>query len=665
MKSLKGRLVSITCIIILICLALTAAISYIIASRQIRSEAVNRYQLLTETTAARINAWLGEQAQLVVNQRNAIEIKGDYGIESLTAYLTPIVEDYNEQGYIYDLYFTSADNQMAAGSGYVPDGTTDFTQRDWYVGACETEGLYFSTPYRDADSGKLVITISGKVMDKDTFRGVLATDIFVDTLIEIVNGQQQAADSYLFLVDNQNGIVTHPNGAYGYVEDEPITLSEVEGNLYGGLITSLNTGEGTPVAIRDYDGVSRNFFVGEVENCQWYVVAAVSGQVMDQSRNYMLGGFLVALIISMALGIAITIFVAARMVKPISFLSEKIASGDFSQDVPVKTQDEIGILAQGFNGLMHKMRDLLAITVNSVKNIQDFAGDLNQVADRLVANAGQVNSEMESIAGAMETQYSSVEQGKSQLTKFDQHIEAFGESYHSMEENLKDVLGKLDESVAAARNLEASNRDSRENMQMIYQDIQELEKLSVSITEIVSTISGISEQTNLLALNASIEAARAGEVGKGFAVVADEIRKLSEQTSLATTNISSLIAIVRSRISETVSAIGDTAKTFTNSTQDSQKVLSVFGKLKECLERIDGINQTLSTSMTVFIDSKEHIDSSFGRIDSNVHTCLDSTAEARNYSQEQTQCVDNLEAQASVLKELARQLSESTRSFTI
>lgn len=665
MKSLKGRLVCITCVITLICLGLTAAISYGIASRQIRTESVNRYSLLTEMTASKIDAWLGEQAQLVVNQKNAIEITGNYEIDDLIAYLTPIVEHYNTEGYIYDLYFTSTENQMAAGSGYVPDGTTDFTKRDWYLGACEREGLYFSTPYRDADSGRLVITISEKVMEGDTLRGVLATDIFVDTLIEIVNGQQDVADSYLFLVDSKDGIVTHPNEGYGYVEDEPISLSQVEDDRYSPLIAAIGSGETAPVTVRDYDGVSRNFFAKKVDGCQWYVVAAISDQVMNQSQNYMFGGFLVALIISMALGIVITLVVASRMVKPITSLSGKIASGDFSQDILVKSHDEIGMLARGFNGLMQKMRELLAITVNSVENIQSFAGDLNLVADQLVENAGRVNNEMESIAGAMETQYASVEQGKSQLTKFDENIETFGESYHSMEETIEEVLGKLADSVAAAKNLEASTRNSKENMDTIYQDIQELERLSESITEIVSTISGISEQTNLLALNASIEAARAGEAGKGFAVVADEIRKLSEQTSAATTNISGLISDVHGRINQAVSSIGESTQTVADNTKDSQVVLTAFAQLKECLERIGAINQTLSSAMHVFVDSKEYIDSSFGRIDSNVHTCLTSTNEAKNYSREQTECVDNLEAQANVLKDLASQLKESTRSFTV
>src|SRR5690625_7251228 len=75
----------------------------------------------------------------------------------------------------------------------------------------------------------------------------------------------------------------------------------------------------------------------------------------------------------------------------------------------------------------------------------------------------------------------------------------------------------------------------------LMESMNELRDKSTEIDNIITMITQIAEQTNLLALNASIEAAHAGEQGKGFAVVAQEIRRLAEQSTEATHQISDLI----------------------------------------------------------------------------------------------------------------------------
>lgn len=100
----------------------------------------------------------------------------------------------------------------------------------------------------------------------------------------------------------------------------------------------------------------------------------------------------------------------------------------------------------------------------------------------------------------------------------------------------------------------------KQRIQIIADLILELSEYNQQIVSNVSIVENIAEQTNMLALNATVEAARAGEHGKGFSVVASEIRKLADESKIATNKISSLINEVQNVTHSTVMATEESSK---------------------------------------------------------------------------------------------------------
>lgn len=665
MKSLKGKLIFTTCIICIICLLLTSVISYNIASQRLYDKESSNAELLAKQSAKQIGEWVHGYATYLETVAANMEALNMEDFEVQCTYMKEMLaKNTEEDDTLYDIYYTNEQNQMAAGSGYMPDGTVDFTQRSWYLGAKEANGVYYEAPYKDADTGRYVITISKKVSFDGVFAGVLSEDIFIDQIVTIVDKCEVVGDSYAMLLDQSQGVMVHPNEEYGFVDDVPVVLSDLEGNPYQKLAEQLSAGKNVSgIEVSDYDNITRQIFTEEVSECGWVVAILLEKTVLYQDAHSMVVGFGVASVASLLIGIVIITLTARRIVKPISVLEKRVTSKNISENIKVTSKDEVGRLAKGFNEMMQSLRGVLAASEEATVNIEESSVQLQEVTDGIVSGTQQVNQSMESINHTLEEQYKSVNESRGELIRLDEKIKSFQKQFGEMDHAVVSANEKLSENIAVVNTLEQTTLASMKNIDRLQDDVGMLEKRSDDITNIISTISNISEQTNLLALNASIEAARAGDAGKGFAVVADEIRKLSEQTQEATNDIGSLVIQIQAQIADTVNEIQKYGETFGKNVDVSSKVQDAFHAIEGNVSVLGDINVCLADEMLEFIEATEVLKSSFEIIERNTDSCVSDSKEALTTSDKQREVSNGLEKWSKNLQVQAQELKDKIENF--
>ena len=109
---------------------------------------------------------------------------------------------------------------------------------------------------------------------------------------------------------------------------------------------------------------------------------------------------------------------------------------------------------------------------------------------------------------------------------------------------------------------------------------------SEAITLAATTIAKVADQTNLLSINAAIEAEKAGEYGLGFLVVAREIRRLADQTALATLDIARMVHDMKQSV-----AVGTSEMEAFQQRVDHgvARLAGGFGRLTRIIDAVDDI----------------------------------------------------------------------------
>ncbi|MBE6082558.1 MAG: methyl-accepting chemotaxis protein [Tissierellaceae bacterium] len=559
--NIKSRIVLFTCIICILSILSMYFINQYFVSDRLLEEINKNARGAAKDAVQEIDSWLSMQKVSFNNVLNSILYNNNFDKDYLHKYLK-LQMDLNKGT---DYYIGFADESYVDGSGWISGDDYVVAEREWYKNALKSDGIVISSVYIDAETNKNVVTISRAIKKDGNIIGVLALDIYIDTLVDVVSNLNLGKSSYGFLIDESGNILTHKNKEFiptakkGYVNIKDILNGKLKQTIE-------NKKDEAQKAIKDYDNKNRFIFTENVSQANWKVGVAISEDEIMKDFNNSRKITLLATVIIMALSSLISLAIANSIVKPIRGsvrFAEDIGNLNFINDVDKKDigrRDEIGLMYSFFQSVVDKLRGFMKDIKISVDTIDDVNKNINNRLTSLSSEAEDTSSTTQELSAGMEETSATISTINASSKEIEKAISDFSDRIEKGSVKSNEISSRAEilskKFVLTKEEAFKIYSEVKNKMSTALKSSKEVDKIEVLSDAVLS----IADQTTLLSLNAAIEAARAGESGKGFAVVAGEIRKLAETSKETVKKIKE----VTGKIIESVNQLIDNSETMLN-----------------------------------------------------------------------------------------------------
>jgi methyl-accepting chemotaxis protein len=260
----------------------------------------------------------------------------------------------------------------------------------------------------------------------------------------------------------------------------------------------------------------------------------------------------------------------SRKVSTILEVVNSVASGDFTIEIPDLGDDAVGQVAKALSAAVSSMKEALS-------EVSNVAGTVASAAQQMTQASVEISSGAQSQASSLEETASSLEE-------------------------ITSTVKQNSDNAQQARQLANGSKEVAERGGSVVSDaviaMEDINKSSKKIADIITTIDEIAFQTNLLALNAAVEAARAGEQGRGFAVVAAEVRNLAQRSASAAKEIKTLIQDSVQKVDVGTELVNRSGKTLSEIVDSVKRVTDIVSEIaaasKEQLTGVEQVNKAVA-----------------------------------------------------------------------
>ncbi|MCX7773131.1 MAG: methyl-accepting chemotaxis protein [Clostridia bacterium] len=536
---LKTKLVILFTVISILSLSPVAIIGYSSINNQTTGVIDEKMSATADVLAGKLDGWLTERAKIV--ETIGLTINGGINESELSASHLQALKSESNAKSISDIYVGLESGSFIDGSGWVPDSSYDPRTRPWYIATKNAGKLTYTDPYLDKVTNQYAISIGYPLTDSTgRFLGVIAEDILLKTITDMVNevGTNGMGKAYLF--DKNGVILAHPDQKL--INTNAKDSAELK-SLYASIEKSVSG--------------QKNYTVDNKDELVVYTTLANTGWkvmiTMDKSMAYKpvydLGmTFVIIVAISLAFVIVLAFLLGRGLTKPIVELRKRLqkaqADHDLTLEFKARTRDEIHDMVEALNAFTRGIRSSFSGVVEEARSVESNVGTIVANIELLNNNIEEVSATTEELSAGMEETAASTEQMTALTIEIEHAVENIASKAQTGVKTAEEIQMRAEElkttasqSQQAAHEVRVSVDDRLRQAIVKSQAVEEISALTDGILQITN-------QTNLLALNAAIEAARAGESGRGFAVVAEEIRKLADSSKETAVKIQNVVHTV-------------------------------------------------------------------------------------------------------------------------
>lgn len=655
-KSLKVKMLLLLLAVSLIPLLVSMQILVNQSSKTIETETKEQQTHIAELSANEMNAWLNGK---ITSIQSIVKAHPEF-INAKASTVMPILKVMAESDpEIYRLAYVDQQGQSTDTSG----GETDASNFDNYKRAAVDKNLAVSEILTEASTGNKIIIIDVPLVDSNgEFRGIVQSFLLPEQLLSIINHTKFGETGYGYLLSPGGTYLVHPTKT-GQKLEESSTPEKME--LYHNTVLKDANGY---ILYKEPDGTLKSAAYQAVGATGWKLVLTGEQSEVYQKVDQLHKNGIKMLVISAVLVIIIAIVVARAVVRPIitiSSLMQQVSKGDLSGRLPIRGEDEIASMRKSINAMLDSFSEIIGKISEAVAHTAASSEELTAISSESTKSSEHITLAVKQVVGGSEANYQASEQISTAMNEMSSGVQKIAESATGVSETVQNVVEQAGRGNGEIQQAIVQMQEVSHSVELTAGLVLSLEEKSEQIRQIAGFISGIAAQTNLLALNASIEAARAGEHGRGFAVVANEVKKLAEQTSKATVNITAIISETIASTKEASGSMRDGLSEVERGSVLVQTAGEVFQAILASVQSVNDQIQEVSAASEEISAGTEEVAASAQETAGVVKQALMELQDIAKLSGGQLQSMEEIAASSESLSVMAVDLQEQISRFKL